>query len=443
MGEKCYIKQFNWLQKLKVWVDPEFFKSIIGRSAKIVSINITGAFLLFISNYLLVRFFGEEVYGDYVIINIWVNFFSVVCLFGMDDYFVATLPKFSFSTENKKQVSSVLLWSFKVFLTAFVLCVLGVGFFSKKHLFKDVIAENLFLFFIILCELTLVLLLTHFLRGVNKIEIGQWIEKTVRPGVFVLLITVLFSSGALLSLKSILWAQAGTLCVVLVVLFVIVRPLYEKPRFPVSFDRSCKSNFTFLCISLLYLLSTRLDIMYLTKHVISPEVGYYNIAARFSDLIAYPLTAFNLIVPTFLSREFHANPQKVAGIIKKLTIISLIVIGLSLVVAFSLGKTVLSFFGNNFIKSFWPFMLLSGGHLFAACGAPWNAFLMISGNQRFSLMCLVINVLTVFVLCNSLIPVYGSIGAAASVLGGGFVNLIALLYFGRKCMMNVVYNKPR
>jgi hypothetical protein len=43
------------------------------------------------------------------------------------------------------------------------------------------------------------------------------------------------------------------------------------------------------------MLSARLDIMFLADAARPEEVGYYNIAARISDLVGYPLTAINLM----------------------------------------------------------------------------------------------------------------------------------------------------
>lgn len=431
MAPKSYINQQLLLQQVKRWVGADVFEAILKRSAKIVIINIIGALLLFISNYMLVHIAGEKIYGEYVIINVWISFFSVICLFGMDDYFIATLQKYASASFYYNNTSAILLWSGKVLLGVFI----GVAAFFLLSFnaisWPSVLQLNRSLFLLILFLLTFMLLLVYYLRGINLVEAGQWIEKTVRPALTIVCVGALFFSGVFVPLRSLLFIQVFGISVALLLLAGKTKGYFKQPRGYNSFDKTGKANLVFLCISLLNLLSTRLDILFLSKEVLSQEVGHYNIAARLADLVAFPLIAFNLVVPVFVSRTFYNAPAKTTAMLIRLSKLSAVVMGVALLLAVVFGKWILSFFGPNFVQSFAPFLLLCVAHLFAGCLAPMNAFLMVSGGQRLSLLCLAIHVVFTFVFCNLLVPNYGAVGASVAILCGSFVYLLAVFYISR------------
>jgi O-antigen/teichoic acid export membrane protein len=438
MEDKNYIHRLNVITKAQKWIDTDFFIEVICRSAKVVIINIIGAFLLFLSNYLLVKFLGEKSYGSYVIINIWINFFAVICLFGMDDYFIAVFPTYSSHDNFYRNVTAILRWAIKVFLLVFLVTAATVLLLFQQGFFSSAFVDNQHLFLLILFEITLVLLLVSFLRGINKVELSQLIDKIIRPAVFVIGLGLLFLFPFSFSLENVLIAQVICLAMIIIILIWMIRPVYSKTGNPLPFDRSGKSNFTFLSISVLYLLCTRIDILYLSSQV-SPElVGYYNIASRLSDFLAYPLMALNFIFPTYLSRELQINKNNLSKTVKKAMKVSVGIVCLLLILAIVFGNVILSLFGENFVHSFWPLILLGSAQLFAACSAPLNAILMVSGRQKYSLMSLAVYVLTTFLCCLILVPHYGLVGAATSIVAGNMMYFITLFYIFKS--KNIIVN---
>lgn len=425
MKDKQSALRPQWLYDVRERMDHSFFKEVVQRSAKIVVLNIVAAILLFITNYFLIRLIGEHDYGSYVIIMLWANLFAVVCLFGMDDFFVAVLPKY-FSSEKAFFINgSIFKWAIKIIIA--VLASAGFIILTMSHFDWPVkeVASNLDIFLILVVMLVLLQFLTSFLRGLNQIVEEQFIDKLIKPALFSISIIFLYFFISSASLQAVLSIQTLVFFICALISFIIARKFMHFPKAKLFLEKPLQSNLTFLGISLLYLLSTRLDLLFLHKEVSAEQLGYYNIAARISDLVGYPLAAFNLVMPTVLSRTFYNEKHETLKLVRRMVLLSLAVLSVIVVIMFTFGKYILLFFGKNFLVGFWPLMILSISQLVAACTAPYNGLLMVSKNERLSLVGLVVFVVTVFSLCLFLIPIFSSIGAAVSVLGGQIAYFIS------------------
>ncbi|MDQ3277427.1 MAG: oligosaccharide flippase family protein, partial [Bacteroidota bacterium] len=367
------------LKKIIKKTDLTLLKPMLYRQVKLTTVNIIGVVLLFFTNNFLVKLLGEQDYGYYVIVNVWIQFFAVVIVFGMDDLFIATLPKFYFDTQRRKNTPGVFYWAVKICLAVLVLLVGSLLIAMQAGYFHPVLTENKLIFFSLLASLSFLLLIIAFFRGINKVMIGQLVDKFFRPAVMFLMVAGMFFLQKKVLLQDILWLQVFALLCGLVGMLIVFFNHF-KTRAPTAgpFDKSLKKNVTFLGISLLYMLSVRLDIMFLTDAARSEDVGYYNIAARISDLVGYPLTAINLIAPTLLAKEFHQNKSRVLPLLRSIILLAIggSVIGVLFVVI--AGKSVLLFFGQNFTGAFWPLIILSFTHLLAAFALPFNTVLMVS-----------------------------------------------------------------
>lgn len=414
--------------RLRQIFEDQFTRNIIFGSFKLILINLAGAFILFFSNYILIKLLGDVVYGQYVTINVWLGFFLIIALFGIDDFFVVVLPKLFFNTQAKNNTFTVFKWALKTCLAIFLLICIVLGLLFFFGFFNPIVVDHKIVFFVLLGELLLLGLLISFFRAISKIIVGQTVDKIIRPCVFVFGLLIIYVAIQNPGLTNVLWLQMCALMVpILILLVLLFKSIDVRLAGPVDFDRSGKTNFTFLGISILYLVSMKADILVISAFMLPEEVGYYNLAARIVDVIGYPLIALNLMLPTLISKEYNHNKRGVADVLRNYAVVGIGFSVITIALAFLLGKNILSIFGPKVPGIFWPMIILSGTQLFFACASPINAWLMISGKQRFSLICLFCSAAATLILCYVFIPLYGSLGAAFSTLAGSLVYMIALI----------------
>lgn len=390
-------------------------------------INFAGILLLFFTNYVIIRLVGEKAYGNYSILNVWVNFFLIFLVFGFDDVFIATVPRL---TNNRSAILSLLKRSFIILLGVFLLVVLFVFIISPYNYLPFAVSEFKIYFFLQLVAASVFTLLIAFLRSLNMILRGQLFEKLLRPAVVLILIFFCILFKKELSFENLLLFQIISILFLCIILWKFLKvQLPAKAISENSSQTSIKSNLSFLGISLLYMLSTRLDLIMLSGKLHPQEVGYYNMAARISDLVGYPFIAINLVVHTLLSNEY-AGPRRntIYNLVMRICFFTFLLTSVVLAFIFFFGKEVLRFFGENYTSSFSPLLILSSSHLLYSLALPFNALLMVSNRERFSLLCLAANVIATFTLAYILIPVYASRGAAFSILGGSCIYLLVTCF---------------
>ena len=364
----------------------------------------------------------------------WVNFFSVIIVFGFEDYFIATIPKIN--SNRQEDVLSVLLRSLVISFIIFSLLTIVLAILIYLNFFEPALHQHQTYFFVLLFEVSLLSLLIAFFRSINKIVFGQVIDKLLRPVLMILFTVLLYWISKQLNLSLILFMQVTVLLTIIVFLCAQLKRNFPSCHRPVNiFNKSLKANAAFLLISILNLLSVRLDILFLTKTVLPEQVGYYNLGVRMADVIGFPLAAMNLVVPTFLSKESANNSFNIKKLIRNTSLIAFIAtLGIYLPLVL-LGRYVLSFFGEHFIQGYLPMVILGSTYLISSFPHQINGYLMISGHQSHSLICLTINVLSVFICCWLLIPSLGLIGAAISVLLGSIIYFIAIVIVYRKVVV--------
>lgn len=416
----------------------ESVTSIVQSSAKIIAVQIIAAFLLFANNYIIIKTCGDEIYGSYVSLMAWVNLFSVIVVFGFDDYFVAALPKIYFNPETKTGVLSVLLRSLGIVLIIFPLLTVVLAILIYANFFEPALHQNQVYFFVLLFEVSTLTILIAFFRGINKVVTGQVIDKLLRPGLMILFVALVFIIFKQLNLRVILSIQVIVLLAAITFMCVQLKknfPSFHRPA--IVFDKSLKMNAAFLLISILNLLSVRLDILFLTKTVLPVQVGYYNLGVRMADIIGFPLAAMNLVVPSFLSKASAGNSVNIKKLIGNTSLIAFAATLVIYLPAVLFGKYILPLFGKNFIQGYWPMVILGSTYLISSFSHQMNSYLMISGNQKYSLICLIVNVSSVFVFCWLLIPRFGFTGAAFSIALGSIFYLLASLICYKKAVLQL------
>jgi O-antigen/teichoic acid export membrane protein len=415
-------------------------QSIVKKSFSIFSIQLISVVFIFIGNVLVARWFGEENYGLYSHIFNWFSLLSIIAIAGMDDYHIAVLPGLKLKNDFGS-IRKILKWSLISIAVAsaivMVVFSLVVSNFKIKGLY-----DNQFIF---RYSISLILLfaissnLTSFLRGLDVIVKSQLAEKILRPLIFIGVLAVFFFTGK--SSQSIFQLIAAMGVAVFIGLifqaFLIKKSLgsvSNAPAVKTAPDFSFSRNKYFLAMSILYVLTARIDILSLGSMVSLKEVGYYNVALKFADIIAYPVVIINLVIPTFLSKHHHLQDKsEIFKLIRNGARGMFFGCIIALTVAVAAGPALLTLYGENFITAYQPLIILGIAQLITAFAGPVCAYFLVSGGERIATICMLSNVLVTITGCYFLIPHFGINGAAvANLLGFITFNLLLAVFFYRR-----------
>jgi len=219
-------------------------------------------------------------------------------------------------------------------------------------------------------------------------------------------------------------------------LFIKVQPNLIT-KLPKSYDskRWASALLPFSLIALVSTFNAQIGIIILGFMGSDEEVSAMRVAERAGGLIVLSLSIINMVLAPYVARAYQSKDmKKLQNMVTKSARSSFL---LSLPLALLLivmGKEIIELvFGVEYSEiSYWPLVVVVAAQLFNVfCGSA-GMVLSMSGNEKLTLVGQFVAVLINIVLCISLIPFYGAVGAAFSV---GFAlitwNLI-LMYFLKK-----------
>ncbi|RPD51456.1 lipopolysaccharide biosynthesis protein [Paracnuella aquatica] len=406
--------------------------ALIKKTGKLLAIQAIAVLLLFLNNYLIVRYAGAHNYGTYVSIMTWISFFSVLSIFGMDDWLTALLPKYTHNPDDPTPIG-MLRWSFKIISLVFPIS--GLLFYAAVHsgVIESVGSSTFWLVLGLVYGTTIMSLLVCFLLITNRLIISQVLDKLFRALIAILALVIISFVSYRLDVTKLLSIQLISVLSVAVLSIFVIRKNQRKPTqqaTPAAFNKRLQPNFYFLVISLLNVLAVRLDLLMLTGSAPPQEIGYYNIAVRFADLIHYPVTVLNLMVPPLLSKMWHnAQKDEQYRIIRLTSGIGFIATGSILIVLSLFGSMVLSWFGGNFTDSYPVILIIGASHLLSALLGPMNILFMVGGKEKVALVCLGVQVAVTAVAAYFFIPAFRGYGAAISLVIGNVTYMITISLF--------------
>ena len=291
-------------------------EAIVNKSFRILALQIVSVVIIFVGNVMVARWYGDEIYGLYSHLFNWFSLLSIIAVVGMDDYHIATLPALKIQ-KDYAAIQKVLKWSLISIAVAaaavmlffnFIISTFNINGLSENHLVFKYAASLIFLF-------AIGNNLTSFLRGLDVIVKSQVAEKIIRPVVFVFVLLVWhYWNQSVLTIYQLISAVAiSVLAGLFYEGFLIRKELvrsYPAANNVTGHTLNFNKNRYFLAMSILYILTTRVDILVLGSLAPLAEVGYYNVALKVADIIAYPVIISNIVIPTFLSRYHFKNDKK-------------------------------------------------------------------------------------------------------------------------------------
>jgi O-antigen/teichoic acid export membrane protein len=250
------------------------------------------------------------------------------------------------------------------------------------------------------------------LRALKKTQSALSIERLI---MYSLGIVSILTAGSLWSLNGVVVGFVISIIASNLVGLYMVKKNMPKPPEVILFD---KKKMIVTAAPLLFVvfatqMTGQASLLILGSFTDSSSVGVFNIALKISMLMSIILTAINVIAATQFSELYYTNKkQELEKIIGKTSSLAAL-IGLCLFIFIALfPKTLLGFFGNEFIIGYSALIVLAAGQLVHVSVGSTNFVLAMTGQERklagavgFSL---IVNILTALIL----IPRYGILGAS-------------------------------
>jgi O-antigen/teichoic acid export membrane protein len=428
----------SWFSRIRQFLGKDnisFYENILlKRGFSVLLIQFGGLAIVFASNILLARLYGEQAYGIYSLVSSWCMLLAVLGLFGMDDSHLVQLPAWKLKGENKK-IRQQLKWSLGINLIS--IFVITAVFYFILHVAKlPRLSDYAYYFnygFVLVLFLAIMNNLISFLRGMDKVIYGEIMDKMARPFFLIILLLVFYYlSKSDLVLDSLLAAAAGLFFILILLFFKIQKTVREikGTGHESKKNYSLGPNFRYVFLNLLYFLSTRMDLLLLTLFSDAVLVGHYNVAVKFADVSSYPIAIINLSLPTLLSTVKHEKGQQAGPLLlhrvsKNSFFQCLLLSGLFVLT----GNWILHWYGKGFGDAYPILLVFLLSNLITAFIGSADIYFVLEGRENRPIYSRIASLMLTIALAFFLIPKWQLMGAAVSMLLGNLLYCALMEYF--------------
>lgn len=259
------------------------------------------------------------------------------------------------------------------------------------------------------------------IKGLGMPAMAELPGMVIQPLLVLVALTGLILTVGL-NVKGAIWIQVlsvATAFLVATMIFIKISPHESKkvaPEYELKTWLSALTPFTLL--ALIGTFNAQLGIVALGVLSSDEQVGALSVAQRGAQFVALPLTLVNLIISPHIVKAFRSNDKTLLQKISRLSARGAFAIALPIGVAvFFVGEWLLEvFFGEEYAQlSYMPLVVLVVGQLFNVFFGSVGFLLAMTGNERQSFKGQIVAVMTNLVLCATLIPTMGAMGAAVAV----------------------------
>lgn len=389
---------------------------------------------------LLARTMGPLEYGIYASVIAWLGILLVPALAGFDTAalrFVATytarrdaaaMAAFVRFARNRTRRASLGL-SLALLLAAMVL----------QGRVGTTMAACIALGALLLPLNASVQLATSLLQAAGRPVLGQAIQGMMRPVIVAGAVGVI-SMTAMQVTSPLAMTVTTAAALAAVGVFAAVRPVTALPGGPdgsiaaPALVSEWRSTSTHLCaMSAAQVVLVQADVALLGLLAGTTEAGIYSVASRLVTVIAFGITAVNIILAPRIA-ALHAE-GRLDELQHAVRLASWLVAGYAVPVAVALavaGRFLLALFGPAFTAAYPVLMVLAAGQLAIVAAGSVGFLMTMTGFQRDATRVLVASAAAAVVLNVWLIPRFGALGAAAGTVAGIILRTVVLTILVRR-----------
>lgn len=396
-----------------------FFKSFF--------IKFLGAFLTLGSQIYLARVLSIKDYGYY---NFGLTCLALIGLFSRLNIEVLALKEITIFLNNKNlnRVRIFLYDSVKIFINLFlIIFLLSVIFlFLNESLTKN-IKFVLFIFLASIPFYNLSLLLSSFLRAYDFFVSSQIFDAILKPLFLIVFLSIfLFLSSNKFTFgifeASILYFFVSVLTF-LIIFLIFEKKVYSKLRkskLIYKKNNILKKSIPIFLGTFFFLLIGQSDILMLNFLKGPESVGLYSPAAKLSSMIFFLGSIFSVVISTGISKAFlNKNNKEINRISKFTTKILLLISFIYLLVLLYFGKLFLSLYGDKFVLSYIPLIILSLGYIARSFSISQDFMVMTNMQKNFQYILFlgfIVNIIGNYILIQKYDIIGASIATSISLI---------------------------
>ena len=394
--------------------------------------------LTLLTSLLIARWAGDAEFGAYAAVSNWVALWAMLVLAGVDDLLIKQIPIYQ-QANNQLFIQKLFGWAWAYSLRFFAVFAIFLIIFLELDWVENW-TENKFLFYlglVVLFFYTQLFIFQAAFAGFKSVKNAQLGDKIIQPLLFFVFLALFLPFFQLTDF----WAMCWRLLAFALAAGAIAWLLYQNKPFLfakkgkiLAINDANKLNtarknwqktaFYFMLISFLYAANNRADLAFLDLlRVDFAQIGYYNAAARLSDLLNLPyIVVAAVAMPVFAQLYHEQNFSKLQTFFTQITLISFFLTLIGFIFFYLLGAWLLSWFGTEFVGAYPVLLLTAFSKLLHAFFGASNYMLMMCGQEKKAVISLIVSVVCCIFLQIYLIPIWGIEGAA-------WANLISLLVF--------------
>lgn len=387
------------------------------------------ALLTFFTALFIARVTGDKGFGVYTTVFTWISIISVGATLGLDDLMLKQLPIYY---ENKRlnKIKGLLSWANILGLSFGLFCAVILLFLAQFPSIEVLHRYGNYFFWAVWVIPLFVLMHINqaALRGLHFFGWGQFAEKVVQPFAFFVMLLLFYAlqNYNLTDEHAILARTISFLITAIVALFLLLKftALYRNNEAQYEANQWWKSCRYFAVTSLLYVVNTRIDILFLSMYQIpEAEIGYYNAALKLSDMALIPFAVLYTVTAPMFSTLYASNKlDELQQFFTKTTRLACLIITFILLILVFGGEWILTLFGAPFKAGYDILLILCVTKFVHVFVGPVNYLLMMVNLEREVTWILLFSVLITMLLHMYWIPLYG-------IEGAGYATLVGLLIF--------------
>ncbi len=286
--------------------------------------------------------------------------------------------------------------------------------------------------------------ITHAIKGLQRVIVGQSMESVAQPAALLLTIASLFVFFP--TTREPQYAMLGQLVAAILMLTISFVALYGmlptsviQARPAYHNQKWLKSLLPFTLIGGAGILNSNIDILMLGYFRDAEEIGVYRVAMQGGALVVFGLQATNTVVASRFARLYAQNdmPRLQSVVISGARMALLFALPVALAFVFAGDRIAGWVFGVEFERAHWPLAILSLGQLVSAAFGSVGFLLNMTGNEAVVSKTLWQTVVLNTLLNLILIPTLGMVGAAiASAVSLSLWNALLFRYVRSRLGLN-------
>ncbi len=402
-------------------------------------LRVSGLGLIYLLQVLLARLMGPKGFGDFTVIQAWLNVLLVVSIFGFDTAALRFLPSL-FKAKSFSKAQGFLKFSFRFITIMAIVCAVIAFIFLLTTAKKSSVsfAEGFFWSLFLLPILAFIYQGSAVLRSLQRTNLAM-------VPVYLMLPVLLGISSLLHYYKyGRLTADAVfalyILCGILVSIvlnrwlnrYVHRRLDQAEPEFERKTWMPVAASF--LVATLLNLALKQADVLYVGHLLNHTKAGYYGAAARMASLVALGLSAADFVYMPRIAALFQQEKKRALQEMLRQASRQILLISVPVILLLAIaGKMLLGWFGDSFRDAYLPLVILLAGQAVNAATGMVGGVLSMTGHHRIFVLFNLVAFLVQLTLSWLLIPSFGMTGAAIATSTALIaLNLLGYSYLRRK-----------